>query len=47
VPEAGLIAEAPDCFAASGLTGNAFAVLGVGLDARAEAISDAHRRSFL
>lgn len=36
MPEAATPAAAPDCFAGSGLTGNAFAVLGVGLDARAE-----------
>ncbi|MDB5712256.1 MAG: hypothetical protein JWL96_4326 [Sphingomonas bacterium] len=41
VPEVGPQAAAPDCFAGSGLTGNAFAVLGVGLDASAQAISDA------
>src|SRR6185436_16539562 len=41
VPEAGPVTAAPDCFAGSGLTGNAFAVLGVGLDASAQAISDA------
>jgi hypothetical protein len=41
VPEAGPPIAAPDCFAGSGLTGNAFAVLGVGLDASAQAISDA------
>ncbi|MDB5574943.1 MAG: hypothetical protein JWR80_119 [Bradyrhizobium sp.] len=41
VPEATAAAAAPDCFVGSGLTGNAFAVLGVGLDASAQAISDA------
>ncbi|MES2045870.1 MAG: hypothetical protein V4475_18515 [Pseudomonadota bacterium] len=41
MPEAAAPAAAPDCFAGSGLTGNAFAVLGVGLDASAQAISDA------
>jgi hypothetical protein len=41
IPEAGPVAAAPECFAGSDLAGNAFAVLGVGLDARAEAISDA------
>jgi len=41
VPDAAPAAAAPDCFAGSGLTGNAFAVLGVGLDASAQAISDA------
>jgi hypothetical protein len=41
MPEAAAAASAPDCFAGSGLTGNAFAVLGVGLDASAQAISDA------
>lgn len=40
-PAAGPVAAAPDRFAASALAGNAFAVLGVGLDASAQAISDA------
>lgn len=40
-PAAGPVAAVPDRFAASALAGNAFAVLGVGLDASAQAISDA------
>jgi hypothetical protein len=40
-PEAGPQAAAPDCFVGGGLAGNAFAVLGVALDAPAQAISDA------
>ena len=40
-PVAAAAAAAPECFARGGLTGNAFAVLGVAPDASAQAISDA------